>query len=532
MARGESLRAANAWIQSRSESIWSGWHARHPVPLVLFLLTLLSFLAWLPDSPHCLDEGLILTGAMRVSNHDLPYRDFWTQYGPGEVVLLSLLFHLFPSGIIATRVVDIAFKIALIGFAFAFSRQVSQSKQWASYTLIVSAIWLSNCSFFSYPVIPALALSFASIWLVFRARESGRARWYFFSGLCAAGCALFRHDFGAYLVAATVVSTCIHDYRRGRGGDRWIQLVLYLSGLAILAAPAAFYLVIHAGLGNLYDELVYYPSKIFPRVRSLPYPFRFVFFFPFLPPLLTVAHYLRRDPWGRSNQAHLALMLSLFGLASFAQVSVRSDELHLLPFYLVALLVLSPALDELALAWPGARRLSALAAILLALASVSKVSLLRRYYLLRSLAGRGDALIGHGVARGRGVLLRRDQALALRKVQELARPGDALFVGNTRHDRVHINDSMFYFLSGLRPATFFHEMDPGLTPTTRAQMRIRDDLKSMRPGIAVLVDHMDQANEPSHAALESGVELLDNYLRAQFEEVARYGDYHVLRRKL
>ena len=39
------------------------------------------------------DEGLILSGAAQVAQGALPYRDFWSMYGPGSFYLLAGLDH-------------------------------------------------------------------------------------------------------------------------------------------------------------------------------------------------------------------------------------------------------------------------------------------------------------------------------------------------------------------------------------------------------------------------------------------------------
>jgi hypothetical protein len=49
MAPAGSLRAAHAWIESRCESMWSDWHRRYPVHVIVFSLAALSLLAWPPD---------------------------------------------------------------------------------------------------------------------------------------------------------------------------------------------------------------------------------------------------------------------------------------------------------------------------------------------------------------------------------------------------------------------------------------------------------------------------------------------------
>src|SRR6476659_3309660 len=49
------------------------------------------------------DEGLICYGAERVLGGDLPYRDFWTVYGPGQYYLLAGIFKVFGTSLLVAR---------------------------------------------------------------------------------------------------------------------------------------------------------------------------------------------------------------------------------------------------------------------------------------------------------------------------------------------------------------------------------------------------------------------------------------------
>ena len=49
------------------------------------------------------DESLILYGATRVARGGLPYRDFWTLYGPGSFYALGALFRLFGESVAVAR---------------------------------------------------------------------------------------------------------------------------------------------------------------------------------------------------------------------------------------------------------------------------------------------------------------------------------------------------------------------------------------------------------------------------------------------
>src|SRR3954447_6864121 len=68
------------------------------------------------------DEGLILTGAMRVGHGEIPHRDFYANYGPAQFYCIALLFKLFGPSIMAERVWDFAVKAAIATLGFAAVR--------------------------------------------------------------------------------------------------------------------------------------------------------------------------------------------------------------------------------------------------------------------------------------------------------------------------------------------------------------------------------------------------------------------------
>jgi hypothetical protein len=52
------------------------------------------------------DEGLIVFGAIRVMNGDVPYRDFYANYGPAQFYVLAGLFKVFGPSILISRIWD------------------------------------------------------------------------------------------------------------------------------------------------------------------------------------------------------------------------------------------------------------------------------------------------------------------------------------------------------------------------------------------------------------------------------------------
>ena len=74
---------------------------------IVFLLSYLLLFLGMPRRPGMYDEGIVLTGAMRVVAGQVPYRDFYFIYGPAEIYILAGLFKLFGPSLLAERLFDL-----------------------------------------------------------------------------------------------------------------------------------------------------------------------------------------------------------------------------------------------------------------------------------------------------------------------------------------------------------------------------------------------------------------------------------------
>src|SRR5258708_1768620 len=59
----------------------------------LFVFAFLFVFAAINRAGSIYDEGLILTGAMRVANGEIPHRDFYANYGPAQFYVVALTDH-------------------------------------------------------------------------------------------------------------------------------------------------------------------------------------------------------------------------------------------------------------------------------------------------------------------------------------------------------------------------------------------------------------------------------------------------------
>ena len=125
-----------------------------------------------PLNPY--DEGLALVGGMRVLHGDIPLRDYWAIYPPGQSYVLAALFGVAGENVLVERVYDTLVRIALALVIYLVSARVLRSWRWALAPYLAAAVLLASATFYGYAVFPALLCGFAALWLSFLYLDSGK----------------------------------------------------------------------------------------------------------------------------------------------------------------------------------------------------------------------------------------------------------------------------------------------------------------------------------------------------------------------
>src|SRR3954467_10141498 len=135
----------------------------------LFLSAFLFIFATMSRFGSIYDEGLILAGAMRVANGEIPHRDFYANYGPAQFYVVALLFKLFGPSAMAERLWDFAIKaaIATLGFAAVRARCGLGT---AFLVYVACVVWLAAFGSPGFPLFPATLFSLAAALLVASAK--------------------------------------------------------------------------------------------------------------------------------------------------------------------------------------------------------------------------------------------------------------------------------------------------------------------------------------------------------------------------
>src|SRR6185369_5516681 len=167
------------------------WHSA-----VIFGISFAFLFVTMGRGVNVYDEGLIVFGAMRVMNGDVPYRDFFANYGLAQFYVLAGLFKVFGPSILINRIWVTFFRAATVMLIYAIFARM-ESCRMGMIAAAASALWLSAFGVYGYPVYPCLLMTVLSVYFVLPAycREAGRAP-LLLAGGCIGVAALFRPEVG------------------------------------------------------------------------------------------------------------------------------------------------------------------------------------------------------------------------------------------------------------------------------------------------------------------------------------------------
>jgi hypothetical protein len=452
--------------------------------------------------PH--DEGLMLQAAARLASGQLPYRDFRLNYPPGQPLVLAALHRAIGPSLLGWRLLRIGVDAGTTALAYRLARRSAPEP-----LALAAGLGVAGAMAFpsgAGPNPPAQGLALAA--LLEAPSNPGRAA--VLAGITAA----FRIEVGA----GTAVGVALAAPRGRR--------VRALAGAAGVAGAALGPFFAAAPTEMFEDTLGFFRIQ---HLQRLPFPLRF------------------RGPWRPSKVIEFYMPSILIGglatwlaAAASAPRNLSGEGLAPAPVAAVGAGYLLARTDEFHLV-----TLAGTLPVLLATAAASE----RRRWPRRALLAALALIVAHGLDRkagqalhppdmapvpgraGGGVRTERSDAVALGgligAVHELTAPGEAIFVGNARHDLVRVGDPLLYTVLDRPNATRYDVIQPGVVTTEAVQREIVDSLRGVR--VVVRWIHPTACDpEPNGAGRSSGVEILDRYLAAQFREHSRHGDYVVL----
>jgi hypothetical protein len=468
------------------------------------------------------DEGLLLQAATRVADGQWPYADFTWGYGPGQPLLVALLFETFGESVLGWRVVRVGADATIAVLIWRLAGRAA-GPRWALAAWAAAAFTAAQPTS-ATPTTVALALGLGALAVAVDAR----AGWAVVAGGLAALAAFWRPDFGAVAAAAVVVALLVRREPRAAA----VAAATAAGGAALLYAPFA----IAAGPGTLWDVFVADPAREggwwslpFPTVYDGPlrtWPADALAtdlkdLLAYELPLAAVVALAAAALAVAVRRGAEPVVAGLLVLAAGSTVYLlsRPDEFHAQPLLLVCC--------ALTVAVLAARPPRALAAVL-----VAALALL----LTVGVANRLSALLlppdlepvhlpgvpGIGVPEAEARALPPLAAL----VQRLVPPGEPIYVATRRSDLVTLSNPLVHFLVR-RPNVLARDVSLQARPAEQA--RIVAALERARPrAIVRWTDPISARPEPNPRGRPSGSRALDEYLARAYDVRARFGEYEVL----
>jgi Dolichyl-phosphate-mannose-protein mannosyltransferase len=536
---------------------------------IFFLLACFVLFSGMTLRPNMYDEGIILTGAMRVAAGQIPHRDFYANYGPAQFYLLAGLFKLFGRSVLLERLLDLSFKALTVASVYAIAASYLNRTIAACVALLTLIYFLGVFSVLcSYPTTAASLFNLVGTALIVPvfARPVSRRR-MFAAGAIAGVATLFRYDTGIALLGIHACLTAIGVSTRCKTNR--VRAILstfwpYLPGFVIVTLPALFYFVSVAHLQSVMQDLLFV-ARNYRRGRSLPFP-------PIsMKHLENVAIYLPIAALGLSAYLLLAdrravpdskastsaipslaeyrgflICFALLTTAMFFKGLVRTGIIMMFLSILPSMLV-TAALYERRSAFSKPLRISVLSVAWLFVLTAGWCSLhyikdQKRLHasLAESLwsSARGTVpssraswcRTSNAATRGLCFFPEDDRLQTIEFIDSHTRPDQTLFVGDSRHDKIFANDNFTYFAAERLPATRWSHFDPDLQDRFDIQTQMVHELETSRPPYVVLDSEFELLNEPNDSSRSSGVTVLDDYLHKNYRYDRSYGTMSIWQR--
>jgi hypothetical protein len=531
-----------------------------------FALVILLFAAvFVSTSPKLgnYDEALVLDGAVRVLHGQVPYRDFYTLYGPAQFFTLAWIFRIF--GVyaifaeflyVSMTVITLLTTVKLVGL-FSANRWVGIAAAG------VSLAWLAATQMYFYPVYPALGLIFLAALcclLHWRTRLKGQ--------ICLAGAligcvVLFRHDLAMYSFLSLLAGECFYHLAdrerpfRIRAQELLRDLGLFIGFILVVVVPMVGILLAHVPLSDIQYQLFFLPAHVYGAVRHLPLfylgraspqaaHFRYVamegvVIVPFLTALSTVTCLLQKQWRERQQDWQVAGYISLTGLVLALPVTglVRPDFFHLGSTGVISSLVLACLATRYETTGRYVRVLIVGTTVFLLLVTLVPAWRAVRQSLKTTVAlalpKRPDSFASTcqpSTGMGRVTCMQVDpgEEQVARYIEQHTGNDEMIYSGVGRHDKILANDLLIYFLSQRDPGTKWYDLNPGVQTTYPIQQQMIQDLDRNHVRYVIRNLTWDQECEPNASCNSSGVTILDQYINANYHTEATFPEVLILRR--
>ncbi len=500
--------------------------------IILLIITAIYYLPIinLPLSPY--DEAVILVGAEKVLDGQIPHKNFSSEYPLGQIGVLAALFKVFGVSVMTERVYDLAINSLLSLLIFMIIRFFTSTGT-ALIGWVMSLIWLQHSSYPAYPVYPSVMFIFISIYFMLFHIKKQKNSYVILSAIFIVLAIFFRHDMGGY---AAIAVTSVLIFRRIMGVQSWTPLVIFIASGIIASLPVIIYFIMNSALGYLYNDLILLPL-IMTKYMGLPYPSITRWNLPFyvFPAVVLTGAISSVLLIVRKKDDVVAcgiLLISLIGIFFFNQARWRSDMAHIIPVALTGILLAPVLLDTLIKRFSlniWSSRIAYVLFILFFCITLTKPLVVIKQ-LLSTTNGYVLKNVNPDLERVNHLNVREDIRDAVAYIKKNTSKNDYIYVGVKNHDRFNWNEPIIYFLSERDCASRYHVLNPGFHTTSIVQEEMVNEFKNRPPRLALLLTRFQ--SEANLSSIDTKIDILDNYISSNYELKGTYGFYEIWMKKI
>jgi hypothetical protein len=218
------------------------------------------------------DEGIVLQGAQRVLEGEVPYRDFFSFFTPGSYYWLAFFFKVFGSSILVGRAVLVVEGGLFSVLTYLLARRVCS--RWSA--LLAAYLVTLTCLPYRFIVLhnwDSTLWACLALYCAVRFLERPRPGWALATGWFAALTCLFEQSKGAGLVLGLSAGFLILGWKEhGRVRWNWRRMATLLAGFS---GPILFTLI-YFGLKHSLPQLLadwFWPLHHYSAVNKAPLGF-------------------------------------------------------------------------------------------------------------------------------------------------------------------------------------------------------------------------------------------------------------------
>ncbi len=542
--------------------------------LCLFFVFILFFscsVALMSRYINIYDEGIVLTAAMRMAAGEMIHRDFYTNYGPAQYLMVSWFFKLLGESVLSERLFDLIVRSGIATITYSTISYYENRRLAIIFTLI-SFLWLCTVGNHGYPIYSTCFLSLVSTLIIVKTLGRGnlKIKYGLFSGGVTGAAALFRYDIGFLLFLANSIGICFIAFQLvGRtrcSFDLYYRYFLaYALGAALPVVFILYYYLSSNTLGSFFHDVLEFPGQHYSKTRGLPFPLPITYtsigiYLPIATSI--VAFFMHRQEIFKYKKSlgqaepsldeksslvvFLGILVAIFYIKGFVRVSIEHMQLSLL----ISIILMSILLKKAKAIFDRCITFSlAILFIVTALESgyrkIHDHSTVLRYFgseptlagfnglrfLIKNLQSSPSVELAGPSEKPLFVVHPPNRESAAAFIRLNTNENERVYVGLTRHDKIFVNDVSAYFMMGRLPLTKWHDFNPGLQSSKKIQYEIMEEIERVKAKYIWLESTWDGVIEPNDSAVSSGVLVLDHYIMTNYMVAASFGEIHIYERK-